>query len=134
MEDIIDQLREVNQGAVVPLPLPTLDDIIEVQEQILIHIPADYREFLLTVSDVIYGRLEPATVADSGLHTYLPEVAAQAWSEGVPRHLIPICEDQGQYYCITESGEISLWAGAQPLGEEWENIWYWVRDVWLEGN
>ena len=69
MEEVIDLLREHNCPIPVPLPLPEMDDLVEVQEQILISLPDEYKEFLLEVSDVVYGKIEPATVTDSSSHT-----------------------------------------------------------------
>jgi hypothetical protein len=45
---------------------------VEIEEQLFINIPFVFREFLLTVSDVVYGSLEPVTVTDPQSHTYLP--------------------------------------------------------------
>ena len=91
MEEIIEQLREANEPVPVPLELPDEDQIVEIEEQLFIDIPFVFREFLLTVSDVVYGSLEPVTVTDPQSHTYLPDVAANAWDSGVPRDLIPLC-------------------------------------------
>ncbi|MGX5217201.1 SMI1/KNR4 family protein [Pseudomonas sp. S9] len=134
MEEVIDQLRELNEPVPVPLELPDEELLVEIQEQILIHLPYELREFLLKVSDVVYGRLEPVTATDPQSHTYLPEVASVAWSLGVPRELVPICEDRGNYYCVEEDGTVVLWEqDTEELGEEnWESVWHWVRDVWLE--
>lgn len=57
---------------------------MEIEEQLLINLPFELREFLLKVSDVVYGRLEPVTVTDPQSHTYLPEVTAVAWDLGLP--------------------------------------------------
>ncbi|KFX70946.1 cell wall assembly protein [Pseudomonas taeanensis MS-3] len=135
MEEVIEQLREMNEPVPVPLELPDEETLVEIQEQILIHLPYGLREFLLQVSDVVYGRLEPVTAADPQSHTYLPEVASMAWSLGVPRELVPICEDRGNYYCVEEDGTVLLWEGETgELNEDetWESVWHWVRDIWLE--
>lgn len=134
MEDVIELLRERNETVPVPLDLPDVDDLVVIQEELLIHLPYDYKEFLLTVSDVICGSIEPATVADPQSHTHLPDIAAQAWDIGVPRYLIPICEHRGNYYCIAQDGEVSLWTPeTEGEGEEtWNSIWQWAREVWLE--
>lgn len=135
MEEVIEQLRELNEPVPVPLELPDEETLVEIQEQILIHLPFALREFLLQVSDVVYGRLEPVTAADPQSHTYLPEVASVAWSLGVPRELVPLCEDQGNYYCVEEDGTVLLWeadSGEINEDESWESVWHWVRDVWLE--
>jgi hypothetical protein len=119
----------------VPLELPEEELLVEIEEQILINLPFELREFLLKVSDVVYGRLEPVTVTDPQSHTYLPEVASVAWSLGVSRELVPICEDHGNYYCVELDGTVVLWesdTGEVSEEETWESVWHWVRDVWLE--
>ncbi len=135
MEEVIEQLRELNEPVPVPLELPDEETLVEIQEQILIHLPFELREYLLTVSDVVYGRLEPVTAADPQSHTYLPEVAATAWDLGLPRELVPLCQDGDDYYAVAADGEVLLWEGATgELNEDesWETVWHWVRDVWLE--
>ncbi len=130
MEEVIERLRQANEPVPVPLELPTFDQFVAVQEAMLIHIPDDYRDFLFQVSDVVYGHLEPATIADDSLHTYLPDMAARAWSQGVERHLLPICEWRDGYYVIDEQGEVFLWPEQED--QHWSSIWSWVSQVWLE--
>ena len=132
MEDVIDELRERTLELAVPLELPDEDTLVEVEEQILISIPYEFREFLLYVSDVVYGAIEPVTVMDSQSHTYLPEVAATAWDFGLPRELVPLCEHQGAYYGVAEDGEVVRWADGEVTEDSWPSVWLWARDVWLE--
>ncbi len=131
MEDIVEALRENSLKVSVPLELPEIEDIVLVEEQILIGLPTEMREFMLELGDVIYGSIEPVTVMDPQSHTYLTEVAATAWDLGIPRHLIPICQCGEKYYCIEDDGEISLWENAENTEETWDSIWSWVEDVWL---
>lgn len=53
---------------------------------------------------------------------------------GVPRDLIPLCQDGDNYYCVEEDGTVVLWdAEEEGVGEDsWESVWHWARDVWLE--
>ncbi len=132
MEELIEELHSVAEVVPVPLELPEHDQVVQAQEEILMPLPADFREFLMTCTDVVYGTLEPVTVADPQSHTYLPEVTATAWSVGMPRHMIALCEYRQGYYCVGPDGEVKLWNPSGFDDEEWENIWYWVRDVWLE--
>lgn len=132
MEEILDLLREYNEDVPVPLDLPDEDQLVQVEEEILLPIPRDMREYLLKASDVVFGSLEPVTAADPNSHTYLPEVAAVAWSLGVPRYLIPLCEVKGGYYCVEAEGEVVLWRDGELTDDNWLTIWYWVREVWLE--
>lgn len=131
--EIADALLDANLETAFPLELPDMDDIVEAQEALLIHIPLDVRDYLLNCSHVIYGNLEPVTLADPNSHTYLPEVAAEAWSKGMPREYVPICQVGADYYCVDEDGIIYLWQAGEEMPEQVaDNIWYWVRDVWLQ--
>ena len=130
MEEIVERLREVNESVPVPLELPSFDDLVDAQEAMLIHIPDDFRDFLMQVSDVVYGSVESATIADASSHTYLPELTSRAWEQGLDRHLMPICESGTGYYVINEEGEISCWPSDED--GQWPSIWHWARQVWLE--
>lgn len=132
MEEILDLLREYNEEVPVPLDLPDEDQLVQVEEELLLPIPRDMREYLLKASDVVFGSLEPVTAADPNSHTYLPEVAAVAWSLGVPRYLTPLCEVNGAYYCVEPEGEVVFWKDGELTDDNWLTIWYWVREVWLE--
>ncbi|WP_439133841.1 SMI1/KNR4 family protein [Pseudomaricurvus sp.] len=132
MDDLIEELHTVAEEVPVPLELPEHDQVVDAQEQILMPLPRDFREFLMTCSDVVYGTLEPVTVADPSSHTYLPEVTSTAWSMGMPREMVAVCESRDGYFCVAQDGEIKLWSEQGFDEEVWENIWYWVRDVWLE--
>lgn len=133
MNAIAELLAEKSISSHFPLELPTMDDIIDAQEAMLIHIPIEMRDYLLQSSDAIYGHLEPVTLADPLSHTHLPEVAATAWERGMPRDMLPVCEKGQSIYCINEDGAIFLWH--EELGDSCEpvcdDIWQWVRDIWL---
>ncbi|MEH6557595.1 MAG: SMI1/KNR4 family protein [Oceanicoccus sp.] len=133
MDRIIEELRRSNEPVPVPLDLPDMDDIIDAEEQILLSLDPEFRQFLLSVSDVVCGSIEPVTVADPNSHTYLPEVAATAWSLGVSREVIPLCEHQGGYYCTNEAGEVVYWKDGVASDEEpWADVWQWAEGVWLD--
>ena len=132
MEDVIELLREHQLDIPVPLELPDEDQLVVIEEELLLPIPRELRDFLLAVSDVVHGTLEPVTAADPYMHTYLPEVAAVAWSQGLPRHLVPLCEIDGNYYCVEPDGEVVYWRHGDLTDERWNSVWHWARDVWLE--
>ncbi|BCV65543.1 cell wall assembly protein [Shewanella carassii] len=133
MHEIIEQLQELSEQVPVPLDLPGFEDLVDIEEQILIPLPAELKEYLLHASDVIYGSLEPVTAADPQSHTYLPEVTSYAWSLGMPRDLIAICQTGDDFYCIDQEGVVYFW-NQDGLDEEdcWESFWQWVEDVWLQ--
>lgn len=132
MDELIDELHEHAEDVPVPLELPEHDQVVVAQEQILMPLPEGFLEFLMTASDVVYGTLEPVTVADPSSHTYLPEVTATAWSLGMPREMVALCESREGVYCVAQDGEVKLWRDDDFDSEVWETVWYWVRDVWLQ--
>lgn len=132
MDEIIQALRERNEEVPVPLDLPSEEDLKDVEERLLITLPWEYREFLSSVSDVVYGSIEPATAADPHAHTYLPDLAAEAWDLGMPRHLVPICQSGRGYYCIDPDGVVYLWSEKKLADRDWESIWAWAQEVWLD--
>ena len=131
MEDIVDLIRENALPTAAYLELPTEDDLILIEEEILLPIPRALKSFLLQVSDVVLGSLEPVTVADPGAHTHLSEVTCNAWSIGLPREYMVVCKAGEEYYCITQEGEIQLWFDGEFSDEVWEDIWQWAEEIWV---
>lgn len=132
MNEIVDKLQELSEAVPVPLELPDFEQLVDVEEQILLPLPADLKEYLLNASDVIYGSIEPVTAADPCSHTYLPEVAAYAWSIGLPRDLIPICQIGDDFYCMDPNGQIDFWQNDNFADEPYESFWQWAEAVWLQ--
>lgn len=131
MNDIIAELRELNETVPCPLELPDEDALLTIEEELLMKLPGDLKEYLLLASDVIYGSLEPVTAADSQSHTYLSDVAAMAWEMGVPRAYIPICQIDDNYYCLTMEGPIVYWVNGKDTDQTWDSIWDWIEQVWM---
>ena len=132
IDEVLELLRDHNEMVPVPLELPDEDRLVEIEEELLLPIPREMRTFLLECSDVIYGSIEPVTAADLYAHTYLPEVTAVPWEQGVPRYLMPLLEVNGTYYCVEQEGEVVFWCDGELTDETWPSVWHWVRDVWLE--
>lgn len=132
MEDTLRRLRAAHQPIPVPLELPSHEELVDVEEELLLPIPREMRRFLMEASDIVTGSLEPVTAADPHAHTHLSEVAATAWSRGVPRYLLPLCEVNGNYYCVDPDGEVVYWREGDLTDETWDDVWQWAREVWLE--
>ncbi len=131
IQELVDELRESAERVPVPLDLPDEDDLVVIEEELLLSLPKDYKLFFLHASDIVYGGIEPFTVADSGSYNHLPEVTAEAWDNGLPRYLIPICRHGMGYYCLNSDGEIFTWEEGELSDIQFESIWEWVQDVWL---
>jgi hypothetical protein len=133
IDELIETLRAAALDVPVPLDLPDEDQLLDIEEALLLQLPKSYRQFLLTVSDLVIGRLEPATAADPQSHTYLADMAAEAWDLGLPRQMLPICRDAARFYCINLEDAVVLWTPRGFAEATWEDIWHWAEAVWLKG-
>ena len=136
MEEIISSLQDAHIEQTVPLDLPEIEDLVEIEEIILLPLPSELRQFLMTVSDVVCGHIEPVTVMDERSHTYLPEVTAQAWQEGMSREWIVVCAYCDGYAYIQQDGEMGFWQPewanqTMKSNQQWDSIWHWAQSEWL---
>jgi SMI1-KNR4 cell-wall len=129
----IRELRELNETVPIPRRLPTLQEVEEAERELGMQFPADYRRFLLEASDVVYGTVEPAVVIPDSGYLNLVEMANEAWDEmELPRNLLPICQDNGDYYCINAQGEIVYWSHNGTTDEKWRDLATWIDEVWIQ--
>jgi len=132
LSDVIAELRELNEPVPKPLRLPTPDEVDAAEDRLDVKFPADYRRYLLEASDVVYGPLEPAIVIPDAGHLGLAGIAETAWGQmELPRNLLPFCEDNGDYYCLNQSGEVEFWSPDGATDEKWKDLATWIREVWI---
>jgi hypothetical protein len=132
LNEVIQRLRELNEPVPKPLCLPTEGEVTALEKRLGVTFHPDYRRFLVEASDVVYGTLEPATITLPGSHTDLARVCDGAWNAmGVPKNLLPICEDNGDYYCMNAGGQVVFWSHNGASDEKWPDLAAWIEEVWL---
>jgi hypothetical protein len=110
LDQAIAELRRRNEPVPKPTRLPTVAEVDEAERQLGKRFHPEFRRYLLEASDVNYGTKEPVTLSEPGSHTSLHSVLESARVTGVPRELVPICEDNGDFYCANDSGEVLFWS------------------------
>jgi hypothetical protein len=55
IQDIVAQLRELNEPVPKPARLPTEAGVVSAEQRLGVRFPSDYRYFMLHGSDVAYG-------------------------------------------------------------------------------
>jgi SMI1-KNR4 cell-wall len=134
LSEVIAELRSLNEPVPKPLRLPTETEVKAAENDLRVTFPTEYREYLLTVSDVVYGAMEPAVVLPDAGHLYLVDMAESAWDKmELPRTLLPICEDNGDYYCLNSKAEVEFWSHNGATDEKWPNLSSWIKEVWIDG-
>jgi len=77
---------------------------------------------------------EPAVILPGSGHLDLFDLAEGAWNEmGLPRHLLPFVEDNGDYYCLNAEGEVIFWSHSGSTHERWASLAEWHQRVCVEG-
>jgi hypothetical protein len=132
LPDVIAELRELNEPVPKPLRLPTEVEVDEAEHSLGLKFPEDYRGYLLEASDVVFGTLEPAIVTPDAGHLDLVEMSESAWEEmELPRELLPFCEDNGDYYCLSADGTVKFWSHNGTTDESWPDLATWIKEVWI---
>ncbi|MCE9607567.1 MAG: SMI1/KNR4 family protein [Planctomycetia bacterium] len=135
LDDVFRELRDRNEPVPLPMRLPTASEVDDVERRLAVKFPSDFRRYLLEASDVVCGPLEPVTITCPDSHTDLFSVIDDAWeSYGVPRSLLPICENNADFYCINPANEVVFWSHNGWSSEKWPSLAHWIRDVWLDSN
>ncbi len=134
LDEAIAELKHLNEPVPKPLRLPTLAEIEGVEKELGIRFHPDYALYLLEASDVVFGVLEPATIPKDSGHTYIVPMVKQAWAVGLSRELVPIVEDNGNYYCMNACGEVLYWSHDGDTNEKWPDLSTWIQEVWIGGN
>ncbi len=134
LDEAIAELRHLNETVPKPPRLPTKGEIEVVEKELGIKFHPDYARYLLEASDVVFGVLEPATIPKDSGHTYIVPMAKQAWTVGVSKELVPIAEDNGNYYCMDTGGHVLYWSHDGATNKKWPDLSTWIREVWIGGN
>ena len=133
IQSVIKQLKSLSIDTPRKPSLP--DDLLVAayEEKLDFIFPEDYKVFLMEASDVFVGYLSPLVLSsDDSLESELVNAVVEARSLGVPKSWLPICEDNGDYYCIDELGVIHFWSHDGEVDEKWQDLATWITDVWIE--
>ena len=131
LAEAIAALRAYNEEVPRPMRLPSEEEVRALEATIGTTLHPDYVRYLLEASDVVFRTLEPATITIPDSYRYLPSVIADARSAGVPEELLPFCEDNGDFFCLTQDGGVRFWSHDGGTAESWGSLGEWIQEVWL---
>ncbi len=135
LDSIFSHLRRLSRKVHTPPRLPTREEVDQAERRLGVALHPDYWRYLLEASDVSFGTLETVTITVPGAHTDLFRVTADGRKySGLPPDYIPICEDNGDLYCHTPSGEVVFWPHDGTSEERWPSLAGWIEEVWIGGN
>lgn len=133
LDEAIAQLRTLNEPVPKPMRLPTLAEVEAIESMLGVRFHTDFRTYLLEASDVVFGTKEPATITRPESHTDLRKICDSAWNHyGVPKDLLPFCEDNADFFCLTADGEVRYWSHNGWSPEKWPNLATWIKQAWID--
>lgn len=135
IQDVIEIINKLDDPMKRKNKLPD-DNILEKYENSIgLKFPDDYKLFLKTVSNSFIGFISPFTLNDEMNESYNDLIRGfkDARNIGIPNNFIPICEDNGDYYCLTPDGSVQFWSHNGDSNEKWPDLATWAKEVWLEG-
>lgn len=130
--EVIGELRRIAEPVPAPAGLPAESEVRDVEQRAGVRFHDDLRRYLLEASDVVCGTLEPVTIG--GGHTEIGDVISRARDLGVPDELVPICEDNSDFYCMADTGEVVFWSHDGATGQRWPDLATWIAEVWIGGD
>ncbi|GCE80714.1 SMI1/KNR4 family protein [Komagataeibacter oboediens] len=134
IDSVINKINQIDPPSGRKRTLPD-DELIEKYEKMTGFLFSnDYKKILKTVSNAFVGTLSLLTLESGKKDVYgeLKTTCDEAHALGVPKAWLPICEDNGDYYCLTPNGTVRFWDQNGSSDETWPNLATWVQDVWLE--
>lgn len=135
INDVIAELKALAVATPKAPPLPNDALLDKYEEEVGFSFPDDYRTFLKEASNLFVGTLEPLIVTDTrSARGELSVALTKARRVGLPQDLLPICEDNGDYYSFAPDQSIRLWDHNGLSGEKWQNLATWIHEVWIKGH
>ncbi|MEI4551493.1 SMI1/KNR4 family protein [Pseudoalteromonas spongiae] len=113
--------------------IPTDIEIAEAQEKLGFTFPPEYVAFIKSGYDLGDAPLEALEIVDPPSYADIYEalVSARRFYD-LPVELMPICEDNSDYYCINNNGEVVFWSHNGTTNEKWANVTAWAKQMVLE--
>jgi hypothetical protein len=116
-----------------PLRILTDAEIAEAERRLNFRFPPAYIEFLKGGGNVANATFEPAVILPGCSYLDIFELAETAWNHnGVPKDWLPFIEHNGDYFCISWSGEVRYWSHNGTTNERWPSFPTWFQQVCVE--
>lgn len=135
LDNVISELVRLSGNERNNLPSPDDNLITQYEKDTGFTFSADYRKVLKEAGNVFYGTIELLSLSkDKKYYGELISALVDAREQGLPESWLPICEDNGSYYCIDPEGVIRYWTTDGYSNDQWTDLASWIKEVWIEGN
>ncbi|XKM14511.1 SMI1/KNR4 family protein [Orbaceae bacterium ac157xtp] len=135
LDKVIKKLKDLSNGKVINVPLPDDNLLDSYEKSINFSFSAEYRKLLKEAGNIFYGTIELLLVTrDKKYPSELSLILGEVREQVLPKDWLPICEDNGSYYCLTSGGVVRYWTLDGCNSDTWKDLSDWVEQVWINGN
>lgn len=136
IENVIEELIKVSKNNRFMVDLPNDKTLENYQKEIGISFSQDYTYYLKKANNIFYNLDEIVLVTNRNENesSELKKIIKEARKLGLDEKWIPLCEDNGNYYCLTPKGNVKYYDLNGKSNEEWDSLTFWIKDVWIDGN
>ncbi|MCO6555551.1 hypothetical protein BGI40_08165 [Snodgrassella communis] len=132
---VIEQLKELSNGEIINVPLPDDNLLDDYEKEINFCFSKEYRMLLKEANNIFYGTIELLLVTkDKKYPSELSLVLNEAREQGLPENWLPICQDNGNYYCLIPDGTVHYWTLDGYSNDSWKDLADWIEQVWISGD
>jgi hypothetical protein len=132
---VIEQLKELSNGEIINVPLPDDNLLDDYEKEINFCFSKEYRMLLKEANNIFYGTIELLLVTkDKKYPSELSLVLNEAKEQGLPENWLPICQDNGSYYCLIPDGTVHYWTLDGYSNDSWKDLADWIEQVWISGD
>jgi hypothetical protein len=112
---------------------PSDIEISEAQQKLGFTFPNDNVDFIKSGYDLGNAPMEALEINNPQGHLDIYSAIADAKKlYELPDELLPICEDNSDYYCLNKSGQIVFWSHNGLADEKWQNTKEWRNQMIAE--
>lgn len=129
---VIEDLIKASGGKQIK-NLPPSNSLIDSYQKYIRFLLSDEYKFLTkTCKHNIYGTKDPLIITqDKSSRSELNCAILEVRGIGLPNNWLPICEDNGDYYCIIPDGTLQFWISNRSSDEKWPSLKAWIKEVWI---
>ncbi len=117
------------------IKIPSDIEIEDAQEKLGFKFPEEYVAFIKSGYDLGDAPLEALEIVDPPSYADIYEALESARKfYDLPSELMPICEDNSDYYCLNKIGEVVFWSHNGVTDEKWSNVTEWRNQMVFEAS
>ncbi len=134
IRESVELVRSRSEAITSQIPLPGDGVIQYVESESGFRLHQDYRYFVQNAGNIVLTKELFYLCENHEGRLNLLRVIDEARQSGVPADWLPICQDNGDYYCLLPDGTVQLWSHDDMFEGRWADLSDWLLDCFIHGS